>query len=146
MPPCSPPSDPLNLFSFFHPLNVTSVFLPAFLSPISSSFSSLFRSLMSCTLLCPKTLFSVSVSFSICNKWTTFYLPLLSTPVLSFVFVFLLPFFPPSFCLSFSLPISLYILPPSASISLDFPPSIYLSICIPWFPPPSLSSGPTADK
>lgn len=149
------PSDPFNLFSitslwfFFLTADVTSVFLPGFLS--------FFCSLMSSPRLCTTSLSSVSSSACFCLTWSH---PLDLSDLISafcicpscrYLFPSLFPLSPiffslSTFYLSFSPPISPNRLPlPLISGFPSFPSYLLLCIaCPPPPPPPPLSSGPTA--
>lgn len=147
MPPCSPHSDPFNLFSitvlslfFFLPANVTSVFLPSFPPPISSPF----YSLMPFIPLCPESL-SSSLVFEPQERqelvvYSCLYLSFICFRVCIHItrmsVLFSGSFFPPFFPLS-------YIPSSSASYCLHISASLYLSLSIVSLP---LSSGPTVNK
>lgn len=99
MPPCSPPSDPFNLFSitglfsFFHPLTSHQCF-SAFLSSISSPFCSLMSSEPFCLFSVLSAINGHAFFASFCLIWclilylfyvslwylfSSFFLPFLST-------------------------------------------------------------------
>lgn len=145
MPPCSPPSDPFNLFSitglsfFSLPANVTSVFPPAFL-PVSSLICSLmsstpFMSYISFVSL----LFLTAISLaSFCLIWFCLILYLFNVSGISPIY---LPF--PTNLLSFLFSTSQSWFPLPLICGFPSFPS-YLFLYIAWFLPPfPLSSGPT---
>lgn len=149
MPPCSSLSDPFNLFSIarlcfffsFLAANVTSMFLPGFLPPVSSLW---FLQRPSVLHLFPLSwlhlLFQSCLALWICLIFYLFYVSayLLSISLVFFYLTFYLPSSPPISKFPTSLCFSSLGFP-------SFPSYISFSVSAGFSLPSSFSSGPTAD-